>query len=335
MGLLRELRRLLPQVTSEPKMLRPASFGAKVRTRMSMSEGRAAAPPHFENAFTPMALQEAWRKVRANGGAPGPDRQTLDDFERELERNLELLAREMRGGNYKPQPALRVWLPKAGGEPGEVRPISILNVRDRVVQRAAHGALSPFYESRFLECSFGFRESRGVREAVAEVVRLRESGLHCVVDGDIRKCFEMLEHDVLLRLLERDLGDVRYVQLIERWLRVGVLGSAGRRAQVEAQVRGVGQGAAISPLLANVYLHEFDVVMCKARRALVRYADDWVILCRGREDAERALEEARHALLDLRLVVNPHKTRITDFDTGWSFLGAFFVRDEQYWVNGK
>jgi len=287
---------------------------------------------HFEDAFAPAALAEAWRKVRTNGGAPGPDKQSVEDFERRLEQNLSDLGGELRSGRYRPQAALRVWLPKNGGEPGDMRPISILNVRDRVVQRAAHAALAPFYEQRFLDCSYGFRESRGVKDAVAQVTRLRDAGLRWVVDGDIRKCFESLEHSVLLRLLERDLGDVRYVALIERWLRAGVLGAGGRRGAVEVQERGVSQGAAISPLLANVYLHEFDAAMSSARRALVRYADDWVILCRSQDEAERALEEARGALAKIKLIVNPHKTRITEFDAGWSFLGAFFVKSEQYWV---
>jgi RNA-directed DNA polymerase len=287
---------------------------------------------HFEDAFAPASLAEAWRKVRTNGGAPGPDKQSVEDFEHRLEQNLSDLGGELRSGRYRPQAALRVWLPKNGGEPGDMRPISILNVRDRVVQRAAHAALAPFYEQRFLDCSYGFRESRGVKDAVAQVTRLRDAGLRWVVDGDIRKCFESLEHSVLLRLLERDLGDVRYVALIERWLRAGVLGAGGRRGPVEVQERGVSQGAAISPLLANVYLHEFDAAMSSARRALVRYADDWVILCRSQDEAERALEEARGALAKIKLIVNPHKTRITEFDAGWSFLGAFFVKSEQYWV---
>lgn len=335
MNVLREWLRRLPGGETR-RSERPVIFDKSERGERPERSARpartAAAVMHYEDAFTPMALAEAWRKVRSNGGAPGPDKQSVEEFERRLEHNLHALSDELRSGKYRPQAALRVWLPKAGGEAGDVRPISILNVRDRLVQRATHAALSPFYEARFFDCSFGFRESRGVKDAVAEVARLRDDGLHSVVDGDIRKCFESIEHGLLLRLLERDLGDARYVGLIERWLRAGVLGA--RRGQVEVQERGVSQGSAISPLLANVYLHEFDAAMRGARRSLVRYADDWVILCRSRDEAERVLEEARAALAHIKLVVNPHKTRVTDFEAGWSFLGAFFVRSEQYWVKG-
>jgi CRISPR-associated protein Cas1 len=306
----------------------------QVRERAPARRAVSERPLRFEDAFTAAALGEAFRKVRANGGGAGPDAQSVEAFGQRLDDNLRVLERELRSGRYRPQPVLRVWLPKSGGEPGERRPISLLNVRDRVAQRAAHTALAPYYESRFHECSFGFRESRGVREAVAEVVRLRDEGLHHVVDGDIRRCFESMEHDVLMRLLERDIGDARYTAIIERWLRMGVLSGRGKNGAAEPQERGVGQGAAISPLLSNIYLHEFDDAMKQKQRALVRYADDWVILCRSRDDAERALSEARTALEHIRLTLNPHKTRITDFANGWSFLGAFFVRDEQYWVKG-
>lgn len=328
------LRRLAELGRGQRRHASPPRISAPIERPLQRQAPRTTTerPLRFEDAFTAAALGEAFRKVRANGGGPGPDAQSLEVFERRLEDNLHALERELRSGRYRPQPALRVWLPKSGGEPGERRPIAILNVRDRVAQRAAHTALAPFYESRFHDCSFGFRESRGVREAVAEVVRLRDRGMHYVVDGDIRRCFESMEHDVLLRLLERDIGDARYSAVIERWLRMGVLSGRGAQGEVERQERGVGQGAAISPLLSNVYLHQFDEAILQQRRSLVRYADDWVILCRTREDAEQALDEARAALESIRLTLNPHKTRITDFASGWAFLGAFFVRDEQYWV---
>jgi RNA-directed DNA polymerase len=282
----------------------------------------------FEQAFSPEALAQAFGKVRANGGAAGNGHESLPEFARRLKWNLARLSREVIAGGYRPEPATRIWVPKPNSVEGDERPITLMSVRDRVAQRAAYAALAPFYEARFLNCSFGFRDSLSIADAVAAIGDQRDRGLRHVVDGDIRKCFDTLDHAVLLRLLARDLPDRRYVRLVETWLGGSVLARG-----IPVKPGGVSQGGVISPLLANVYLHEFDRELQARRRALVRYADDWVILCGSAASAEHALADAQLALERIKLAVHPQKTRITHFDTGFSFVGAFFVRDEQFWIS--
>jgi RNA-directed DNA polymerase len=268
-------------------------------------------------------LRRAWRKVKANGGGPGADGESLRVFEANLQRNLDDLHAALRSGAYSPQPVRRVWVPKPSG--GN-RPLAILTVRDRIVQRLVYDALAPIYERKFLDCSYGFREGRSTRDAVAAVIRWRDQGRRWVVDGDIKDCFEKLDHRVLMSLVSQDVRDRRVLQLIAAWLRAQVFNDLSGRDPAA----GTFQGGVISPLLANIYLHEFDMAMTKAGLALVRYADDWVILSPKKSEAEAALETAAQALERLRLSINPYKTRVTHFNQGFLFVGTFFVRNEHY-----
>lgn len=273
-------------------------------------------------------LRAAWRKVKANGGGPGVDGERLADFAADLDRNLGTLSHALRQGGYRPQKVLRVLVPKASGER---RPLALLTIRDRIVQRAMHDALAPAYERAFLPCSFGFREHLATRDAVDAVAQARRRGLRWVVDGDIRQCFEHIDHALLMAALRRDVSDRRTLRLIELFLKARVFNEWAGGGDL-AGARGALQGGALSPLLCNVYLHPFDLTLTSAGLALVRYADDWVVLCKTRREAEAALARASSELAQLRLALNPYKTRITSFDQGFSFLGAFFVRDEQYWL---
>lgn len=268
-------------------------------------------------------LMRAWRKVRANGGGAGVDGETLRKFEANLRANLKGLHDELVTGNYEPPPVRVVYVPKGRGE---WRPLGILTVRDRVAQRAVYDALAPLYEGKFLECSFGFREGRSIQDAVALVEQHRDAGRRWVVDGDIKDCFERIDHRLLMQMVARDVKDQRVLQLVERWLTARVF----NEMRQEKKNVGTFQGGVISPLLANVYLHTFDVELTRAGLALVRYADDWIVLNAKKADAETALEKAGRALEKLRLLINPGKTRITHFDEGFSFLGMFFVRNRHY-----
>jgi group II intron reverse transcriptase/maturase len=287
---------------------------------------RSSRVPESNDLFALENLVRAWCKVRANGGGAGVDGQTLADFGAHERANLKTLRDELVSGNYTPPPVRVVYVPKARGD---WRPLGILTVRDRVAQRAVYDAIAPVYEKKFLACSFGFREGRSIRDVVATVEQYRDAGRHWVVDGDIKDCFERIDHRLLMKMVARDLSDARIVNLIERWLTARVFN------EMRSQKKSIGtyQGGVISPLLANVYLHTFDFELTRAGLALVRYADDWIILNAKKSDAETALDKATRALEKLKLLVNPSKTRITHFDEGFAFLGVFFVGNKHYAVS--
>jgi group II intron reverse transcriptase/maturase len=207
-----------------------------------------------------------------------------------------------------------------------MRPLGILAVKDRIVQRAVYDAIAPRFERKFLDCSFGFREGRSTQDAATRVSELRQRGLRWIVDGDIKNCFENLDHRLLLRAAQAEIRDTRVLRLIEQWLKAQIFNEMnGRDLSV-----GTFQGGILSPLLANIYLHEFDLRLTHARHHLVRYADDWLISCRTQREAEGALENAKRALEAIRLAINPYKTHIVNFEQGFKFVGRFFVRDEVF-----
>ena len=315
------LRTLLKHIEPEPD--------ASARSAPPPANGLAiptALPRQLWEQVTALSsLNQAWAKVRANGGAAGTDGETLDGFARRLDANLRRLQRDLETAAYRPEPVRRVMVPKPQG--GQ-RPLSILAVRDRVAQRAVYDALAPFYETRFLDCSYAFREKRSTQDAVNAIAAWRERGLFWVADGDISQCFERIDHDVLMRQLNDDIKDRRVLRLLRMWLRARVLNE-----MASARPMGAPQGGVISPLLSNVYLHAFDVALTEQNLALVRYADDWVILCKSEADAQAALQAASDALTRLKLAINPHKTRVTHFEQGFSFVGAFFVKNQQYWIS--
>lgn len=259
----------------------------------------------------------AWEKVADNRGSPGPDRVSIRRFARHWEENLRRLQELVAAGRYRPGRLRRVAIPKRQG--GQ-RLLSIPNVGDRIVQRAVLNVLERHLDRRFLSCSFGYRPRRGVRHAVREILRLRDAGQTWVLDADIDDCFDSLDHALLAELVRRNVDDPRVVVLVERWM------AAGRRHRHPD--RGIAQGMPISPLLCNLYLHELDWTLVKRRWHLVRYADDFVICCASRGQAEQAQEVTAAALADLKLSLEPRKTRVTSFNQGFDFLGVRFQGDE-------
>jgi group II intron reverse transcriptase/maturase len=272
--------------------------------------------------FSMEALTRAWRAVRANGGGPGVDGVDIARFEARLEEELTTLSRELRAGTYQPRPALRIFIPKPQGG---LRPMAIWALRDRVAQRAVYEALLPFFEPMFLDCSHGFRPGRSVETAVEAVKKARDAGRRWVLDADIQDCFERIDPRRLMERVRARVRDRRLVRLVERWVFAGLLQADGR-----IRAAGAAQGGVLSPLLANIYLHSFDQTIIKHGFYLVRYADDFVIMCRSQNEALRAQQVAEQALHALGLKLHPHKTRIVSFDQGFKFLGYFFVRDEIY-----
>jgi len=261
-------------------------------------------------------LTEAWLRVADNRGAPGVDRVSVRRFARHWEANLRRLREQVRSGQYKPSKLRRVAIPKTGG--GQ-RLLSIPTVADRVLQRAVLNVLDDAFDSTFLSCSYAYRVGRSLRHALASLLAYRDRGLTWVLDADIDECFDSLDHGLLLSFLTEQVQDEALLALLRVWLHTG--------RRYRNPDRGIPLGMPISPLCCNVYLHRLDCALTRARWAVVRYADDFVVCCRSEEQAERARQVVEQMLAELRLRLEPAKTHITSFAQGFEFLGIRFKRD--------
>ena len=265
-------------------------------------------------------LLESWHEVRANKGAGGVDKESVEDFEGNLNQNLKELHRLLREKRYTPSPVRQVLIPKTSSE--NLRPLGIPTVRDRVVQQAIKRIIEPIFERKFKDVSYGYRPKRGAREAIQKCKEYIDSGYRWVVDADIASFFDTVDHKLLMKALNEEIADGTLLDLIERFLKSGVM----KDGRLEATHEGVPQGGVISPLLANIYLHYFDSIMYERGYRLVRYCDDFVIFTKLGRKAERALQVTREILEDkLKLKLHPQKTRIAHahYD-GFEFLGCLF-----------
>src|SRR5262245_34113622 len=251
-------------------------------------------------------LQEAFAQVAANRGAAGVDHVTVEHYAKNKDANLRGLSEELRSGRYRAQPIRRHFIPKPGS--AERRPLGIPTVRDRVVQTALRMVLEPIYERDFAAHSYGFRPGRGCKDALRRVAELLAAGYVCIVDADLKSYFDTIPKASLMALIGQKVADGRILTLIESFLKQGVLD--GARAWTPAQ--GTPQGAVVSPLLSNIYLDPLDHRMAAKGFEMVRYADDFVVLCRSQEDAAAALAEIQQWTAAAGLTLHPTKTRLVN-----------------------
>lgn len=263
------------------------------------------------------ALYEAYKQVKKNRGAAGIDRQSIDDFTRNLEKELKQLLLELKEKRYQAQPVKRVEIDK---DDGGKRLLGIPTVRDRIVQQCLSNIMTPIFDPHFHPSSYGYRVGRSCHQAISKATLfIRRYNKRHVVDMDLSKCFDMLDHDLIIKFVRKRITDSSILGLIKQFLKSGVMvGSA-----FESSELGSPQGGVISPLLSNIYLDEFDQDMMKRKHRIVRYADDILIFCTSKAGAENALKVASDILeKTLKLKVNERKTHIAHSDTGIKFLGV-------------
>jgi len=284
----------------------------------------------MDKVCAPNTLALAWERVRANRGAAGVDGQSVEKFEAKAGTYLAELAEELREGTYRPQAVKRVEIPKGDGQ---TRPLGIPTVKDRIVQAAVKLVIEPIFEFQFLETSYGFRPGRGCKDALREVDGLLKADYTHVVDADLKGYFDSIPHSPLMARVETSISDGQVLGLIQGWLGQDILKGLERWTPTG----GTPQGAVISPLLANLYLHPLDERMMARGYRMVRYADDFVILCRSREEADAALAEVRTWVEANGLTLHPDKTHVGDCrqkGEGFEFLGYRFEAGRR-WVRKK
>jgi RNA-directed DNA polymerase len=284
----------------------------------------------MDKVYAPVTLTAAWRKVRTNGGAAGVDGQSIERFAARSEEYLAELTEDLRTGTYRAQAIRRVAIPKGDGG---TRPLGIPVVKDRIVQAAVKLVIEPIFEAMFLPGSYGFRPGRGCREALREVDGLIREGHTFVVDADLRSYFDSIPHERLMERVATRISDGRVLDLIRAWLGQDVFDGLERWTPTG----GTPQGAVISPLLANLYLHPLDELLSGKGYRMVRYADDFVVLCRSQEEASAALREVRDWVEANGLTLHPDKTHLGDCrqpGQGFEFLGYRFEAGRR-WVRRK
>lgn len=269
-------------------------------------------------------MLKAFKAVKRNRGTAGIDKQSIVMFESNLEENLTALMRELKTGEYQPIPLRRVYIPKANGKQ---RPLGIPAVRCRVAQEVVRSLINPIFDAEFHDNSHGFREKRGCHSAINQIVEIHKQGYNVVLDADIKGFFDNIPHPLIMDLVRREIADGNILTLIQKFLQAGVM----EDGKVLPTRKGTPQGGVISPLLANIVLNHLDWRLEARGYKFVRYADDFVVLCKTKRQAEKALEAVRQCIEeDWGLQLSPEKTQLSSFGKGFNFLGfylsAFTIR---------
>lgn len=272
-------------------------------------------------------LKAAAGKVKKNGGAPGPDGVTVKRFMKHRKKNLRKLQREIRNRTYTPGEIRRKWIEKQGKKK-ESRPLGIPNVRDRIVQTALRNVIEPIFEKEFSENSYGFRPGRGTKDALREVKRLIKQGYVWIIDADLKSYFDTIPYGKLMEMIRERISDGETLKLIDQFLKQKVV----EKLKTWSPEKGVPQGAVISPLLSNIYLNPLDHMAEAKGRKMVRYADDFIVLCKTETEAKQTLEEIKEWTEKMELTLHPNKTKIANVEDGErvDFLGYFFYKNMQF-----
>lgn len=274
----------------------------------------------YDKVFNVKNLESAWEQVKHNRGSGGVDGVSIALFESNLKQNLADLHVKLKTKTYTPQPVRRVYIPKANGKR---RPLGIPTIRDRIVQQALLNVLQPIFEPTFQDCSFGFRPGRNAHQAIAKIEEYLKVGYTWVVDADITDFFGSVNHDRLLTAVNAEVADGSVLKLVKMFLRAGMM----EDGHLKTVSTGTPQGGVVSPLLANVYLNSFDRELTKRGYKLIRYADDFVILCKRKKKAERTLQVVTELLSVQQLTLSAEKTRLGNYQVqSFEFLGFWFKK---------
>ena len=261
-------------------------------------------------------MMQAFKAVRKNRGAAGIDKVSIAMFERNLDTNLAALQRDLKKGTFIPKPLRRTYIPKdAKGK--KLRPLGIPAVRDRVAQEVIRRLLEPIFEPLFHDCSYGFRPGRNCHQAIERVLSFHAEGDRVTLDADISGFFDSISHKLIMAAVASEVADGNILRIIEKFLAAGVM----ENGVFKPTTIGTPQGGVISPLLANIVLNELDWRLERAGYRFVRYADDFVVVCNTRSQAEAALTEVEKIMADLELSLSPEKTKIARYGKGYDFLG--------------
>ena len=325
----------------QPQPVRELERGGEIRARWSWSEpsvwtermletlerGVKGGKWHslYDKVYREGSLRAGWEQVETRGGTGGVDKESIATFRDRVDKRLTRLSEQLKEGAYEPRAVKRVWIPKGGGK---MRPLGVPTIIDRVVQTSLRNAIEPIFEKKFLECSYGYRPGRGCKDALRKVSEGLARGQTWVVDVDIEQYFDSIDKKRLMMELAQEVADGSVLGLIEKFLEQDVIDGM-KRWRPE---RGTPQGAVISPLLANIYLHPVDVAMTNDGYEMVRYADDMVILCDTQEEAEAARRRLEEHLTERGLRLHPEKTRVVDSTVrpGFDFLGYRFFGTNRY-----
>lgn len=267
-------------------------------------------------------LESAFYQVQKNKGASGVDKVTIEEYEMELESNLEALQLKLREKTYRAKPVKRRYIPK---DNGKTRPLGIPTVEDRIVQAAVRNIIEPIFEEEFLPCSYGFRPEISAHMALDQVTDYLNQGYVYVVDADLQSYFDTIPHDKLIQRIRKRISDGSVLRLIREFLTAGVM----EEQVYQETVEGAPQGGVLSPLLSNIYLHQLDLLMTERGHRIVRFADDFIILCKSQKGAERVMRIAKRFLEgELGLTVHPTKSKVVDSTKeSFTFLGYEFYRN--------